>query len=518
MMDGDLPPGWVSTTLGAVLKLKYGKALPNAERKGGSVPVFGSGGLAGWHSSAITLGPTIVVGRKGTFGEVWLSDTACWPIDTTFYVDEFFGQSIDFWAFYLKFLPLKSFDRSSAVPGLRRADAESVRILLPPADEQFRIAEKIKLCSNQIENVEQIAEQLQLLCDQHRKLVLKKAVEGKLLESLPSQGESRTKPHSTKGSENSEHPWQSCRIGTLGEVRLGRQRAPKYHQGDRMRPYLRVANILEDKIDTSDIMEMHFSDEEFLTYKLQVGDILLNEGQSLELVGRSAIYNGEIEEVCFTNTLIRFRCHERIIPDYAQIVFKHYLHSGKFQKIAKITTNLAHLGAGRFADMEIPVPSVPEQREIATRAKDHLKLIDGVEAELERLLRLAREARSAVLRRAFQGGFALHDPRDVSADELLKRVAEQFAKSKITKPAGSPASGRGSKMDGPQPVHATLLTALEPLTAQELFAAAGYPADAETELVERFFLDLRQALEAGTVLESKSSTENTYTASIESAR
>jgi hypothetical protein len=48
--------------------------------------------------------------------------------------------------------------------------------------------------------------------------------------------------------------------------------------------------VFEDRIDTSDVMSMHFSASDEETYLLSPGDILLNEGQSLELVGRSAIY------------------------------------------------------------------------------------------------------------------------------------------------------------------------------------------------------------------------------------
>ena len=64
-----------------------------------------------------------------------------------------------------------------------------------------------------------------------------------------------------------------------------------------MKPYLRVANVFEDRIDTSSIKEMHFEEAEFEKYKLRDGDVLwLNEGQSPELLGRPAIYRGEPPE------------------------------------------------------------------------------------------------------------------------------------------------------------------------------------------------------------------------------
>jgi type I restriction enzyme S subunit len=72
-----------------------------------------------------------------------------------------------------------------------------------------------------------------------------------------------------------------------------------------MIPYLRVANVFDGWISTEDVLQMRFTDTEFQRYHLKTGDILLNEGQSLELVGRSAIYGGAPPKCCFQNTLVR---------------------------------------------------------------------------------------------------------------------------------------------------------------------------------------------------------------------
>jgi type I restriction enzyme S subunit len=74
-------------TLGEVCEFRYGKALPAHDRAGGDFGVFGSNGEVGRHDKPLTAGPTIIVGRKGSFGEVRYSDEACWPIDTTYFVD-----------------------------------------------------------------------------------------------------------------------------------------------------------------------------------------------------------------------------------------------------------------------------------------------------------------------------------------------------------------------------------------------------------------------------------------------
>ena len=80
--------------------------------------------------------------------------------------------------------------------------------------------------------------------------------------------------------------WRRLRVDEAGRVTLGRQRAPQHERGRHMRPYLRVANVYENRIDTSDVLRMNFEPEEIAVYELRAGDILLNEGQSPELVGR----------------------------------------------------------------------------------------------------------------------------------------------------------------------------------------------------------------------------------------
>lgn len=136
-----IPPDWRLVTLGEVCELKYGKSLPEASRADGYVPVFGSNGAVGTHNEALTAGRTIIVGRKGSYGEVNYSADACLPIDTTYYVDETSTKADLRWLSYrLSALGLNRLNRAAAVPGLNREDAYRQRLLLPPLPEQRRIA------------------------------------------------------------------------------------------------------------------------------------------------------------------------------------------------------------------------------------------------------------------------------------------------------------------------------------------------------------------------------------------
>ncbi|MFI5769737.1 restriction endonuclease subunit S [Streptomyces sp. NPDC051658] len=151
-------------------------------------------------------------------------------------------------------------------------------------------------------------------------------------------------------------------VGEVGEVRMGKQLSPASSQADGMHaPYLRVANVLDGRIDYSDVKTMSFSPSERQKYGLEPGDILLNEGQSLELVGRSAIYDGPPGEYCFQNTLIRFRSGAGVVPAYAREVFRTWLNDGTFAAIAKKTTSIAHLGGDRFAKLVFPLVPLARQ-------------------------------------------------------------------------------------------------------------------------------------------------------------
>lgn len=65
----ETPHRWSDLSVGDLCEFKYGRALSAGARIDGSVPVYGSNGIVGWHNDALTSGPTIVIGRKGSLGK-----------------------------------------------------------------------------------------------------------------------------------------------------------------------------------------------------------------------------------------------------------------------------------------------------------------------------------------------------------------------------------------------------------------------------------------------------------------
>ena len=119
--------------LRALLALEYGKSLPATVRVSGPVPVYGSNGVTGVHDRELISGPGIIVGRKGSIGEVHWSNGPSFPIDTTFYVVAQGGYPMLACFFALRKANLRSKNSDSAIPGLNRDAALGSRVFAPSA-------------------------------------------------------------------------------------------------------------------------------------------------------------------------------------------------------------------------------------------------------------------------------------------------------------------------------------------------------------------------------------------------
>lgn len=164
--------------------------------------------------------------------------------------------------------------------------------------------------------------------------------------------------------------WKSKRVDEMGDVLAGKALDASGH--GKARPYLRTKNVLDGRIDLDDVLEMPMTDSEFERFRLLDGDVLLNEGQSLDLVGRCSMYRDELGKPCaMQNQLLRFRARTSASPAFAEHLFRRCQASGIFSAIATQTTSVAHLGTLRFSSLCLSWPIDPaEQAAIATVLSD----------------------------------------------------------------------------------------------------------------------------------------------------
>ena len=126
--------------LGVLIQLQRGHDLPSDDRITGDVPVVSSGGVSGWHSSAIASGPGVVTGRYGTIGEVFFVEQPYWPLNTTLYVKEYRGNHPRWVYHLLASVPLDIDSQKSAVGGINRNIVGSLRVPRPDVCAQEAIA------------------------------------------------------------------------------------------------------------------------------------------------------------------------------------------------------------------------------------------------------------------------------------------------------------------------------------------------------------------------------------------
>jgi type I restriction enzyme S subunit len=164
--------------------------------------------------------------------------------------------------------------------------------------------------------------------------------------------------------------WERRRVAEMGDVLAGK--ALNVRGAGALRPYLRTKNVLDGRIDLEDVLWMPMTDAEFERFRIERGDVLLNEGQSLDLVGRCSMYNEEFRTPCaMQNQLLRFRAHAGTSPEFAAHLFRHCQRTGAFAAIATQTTSVAHLGSSRLSDLRLLWPTDPlEQAAIAEALSD----------------------------------------------------------------------------------------------------------------------------------------------------
>ncbi len=127
----------------------------------GSVNVYGSNGIVGSHSHSLTNGRTIIIGRKGSIGEILFSEESCWPIDTTYYIDKTFTNcDLDWLSLLLKYLRLEKLNKASGVPGLNREDAYKKIVQVPNSNsDQQKLAFQIQIQLAEVEKAKKATEQ-----------------------------------------------------------------------------------------------------------------------------------------------------------------------------------------------------------------------------------------------------------------------------------------------------------------------------------------------------------------------
>ncbi len=138
---GKIPKSWIVKKLADVFILKYGKSLDKNNRNpNGKYPAYGANGIKDYTDKFLCSQQTLIIGRKGSAGEVLLTEEKFWPLDVTYYIEFDSGKhNLMFLYYLLKLVDLTKLSRG-VKPGLNRNDVYRLMVSLPPLIEQKQIA------------------------------------------------------------------------------------------------------------------------------------------------------------------------------------------------------------------------------------------------------------------------------------------------------------------------------------------------------------------------------------------
>ena len=321
---------------------------------------------------------------------------------------------------------------SNNLRNLKFNDYLTIRVPIPPAVEQRRIVTKIEELFSEldkgIESLKTAREQLNV----YRQAVLKHAFEGKLTEQWREENKDKLekpeqllarikqervaryeaqledwKTTAVKGWEAKGKPgkkpakpkkpteiadvpydliaklpelpegWLWVRLTTISDVSGGLTKNQKRNILPHKLKYLRVANVYANKILTDDVHKIGVTEEEAKKVALEVGDLLIVEGNgSIEQIGRVAMWNGQLPACGHQNHLIRVRLPKETVPLFFLQFLLSPLGRDLIVKEASSTSGLHTLSISKVSNLLVPIASSAEERAVVVQIEEKLSKTD----------------------------------------------------------------------------------------------------------------------------------------------
>jgi len=174
--------------------------------------------------------------------------------------------------------------------------------------------------------------------------------------------------------------WEIVTIGDIvTDVRYGTSK-PAVEGGKY--PYVRMNNLTVDgQLDLRDLKYIDIPDDEIEKSIVRKGDVLFNRTNSIELVGKTAIFDLP-EDMVIAGYIIRVRLNERILPE----VLVQYMNLEALKKIlrsmAKGAVNQANINAQELQSIKIYIPDMKLQNQFV-QMKHH---VDKLKVEVQKSL------------------------------------------------------------------------------------------------------------------------------------
>lgn len=301
---------------------------------------------------------------------------------------------------------------------LSRDAVAKTRVLLPPLNEQQRIADKLDALFQRVEACARSLNEFPSILERFRQSVLKAAVTGEL----------------TVSWDEKKSKWQQYLLGSLLlDIRYGTAKKSFYDVEDGT-PVIRIPNIKEGIIDDTDLKYSQLTEQEIKKLALQAGDILLvRSNGSIDLVGKTAVVESRFEGYAFAGYLIRLRVDTSIVNPYYLYLF---LMSSSIRRYitltARSTSGVNNINSEEIRSIQISLPSLEEQDEIVRRVGSIFSYVDNLQMRYQGSVNQLEKLTPEILAMAFRGQLVIADPTDEPAALLLQRIRNAKAEIQST--------------------------------------------------------------------------------------
>lgn len=365
---------WKKVKLSDFITLEYGKPLDKSKRKeDGIYPAYGANGIKCRSDEFYFDKKTIIVGRKGSAGEITLTEEKFWPLDVTYFVKfDDVKYDLTFIYYLLSRLNLPSL-ATGVKPGINRNNVYAIDVFVPDITEQKRIVALLDTVFTDLEQTRAKTEQN-----------LKNARE--LFDSYLQQ------VFSQKGEG-----WTVKKVSDIADTCLGKMLDKKKNKGN-FKPYLRNLNVQWFNINTNDLLDMKFEDSEYERYAVKKGDLVICEGG---YPGRGAIWEQD-EDIFFQKALHRIRSYDVIYNQW--ILYYLYLSDCNGSLKNNFTgAGIQHFTGKALKQLSLPVPDKTKAEKYIHKMDDLLEQVKLLEIVYNKKLDSIDELKKSILQKAFSG-------------------------------------------------------------------------------------------------------------------
>lgn len=451
----NLPKGWIRTTLGNVVspsRMRFNPGQNEERRFVGLEHIESNSGLILAHGQSSSLRSTKTVFHAGDilygrlrpylnkvcvpdFDGICSTDILVFPRNEN--VDSRYLANLLLTAKFVRFATQNM--KGVQHPRVRFEEISQYPIQFPPLKEQHRIVSKIdELITRLNVGIRELRVAKSTLA-RYKLAVLKSAFEGKLTKEWRAgkgaHGETadeflrRIRPglsHSALGSlgvYDLPNGWMWTPASLLvSDIRYGSsKKCTEKREGT---PVLRIPNILLGKLDLTNLKYAKFDERELVNLSMQDGDLLVcRTNGSLDLVGRTAVFESAPQAFAFASYLIRMRLFEcDILPRYLNFLFYSGSARKHIESRARTTAGQFNINIRTLESLPIPLAPLQEQQKIVGTLESILTLTREVEHSIDDNITKTSSLRASVLNTAFQGKLVEQNPSDEPASFAMERL------------------------------------------------------------------------------------------------